>query len=510
MQKAIAALGRVCQAAALAAVLSLFAQAVHAEGGKYVEAQTADGVVVREECIRPPALAKSAYICGTLAKKTVEIIVSLTRLLGPFPRKMVLLGPFPSLPVLTAPPGTILVNENMLLFAGDELTVFDSLPGLVARQWLVTDDASSRVASDWLNEGLPEYLAWRYLLDARPEAARALVESAMRDSPAGSRAAQDSVTFRPRLAKAEIPSSFYEQRGLLILRTLETVIDRERVDRVLPELVRRFGQRRISLADFEKVCEEIAGRDLGWFFRYFFDGRGVPEIELRSLPSESPGIVAGEILVRGLPPEGSVRVEMSVRTAQGNVEHSVATRGAVTDFTVNVPAPALGITLDPDERILKWTEAARRSKEQSALLAALPSELNAKNLPAAIELYRRALADDPADESRRAQALHERLGEMETASREWDAALADLEAAVNGHSIRPFDTYLFRARAYVYRGYENLRRGRKAEALADARAGLGLPQVVLQQLMPRAVLDSPGDWRIAQKLNALAEAAAQN
>ena len=359
----------------------------------------------------------------------------------------------------------------------------------------------------WLGEGLPQYLAWRYLREADPDAARVLRAEAMRDCPAGS---QDRLLFEWQDAvesEADQGTLAKRQRGLLILRTLETVIDRERVDRVLPLLVSRYGRHSFSLQDFEKVCEEIAGRDLSWFFRYFFNQKGIPEIELRRLPSESPGVVAGEIVVRGLPPEGSVRVEMTVRTAQGVVEHSVATRGEVTPFTVNVPASALEIILDPDQRILRWTEAARKSQAQSQILAGVPNPITRKNVGEAIALYRRALDADPENASLRAQSLRERLGELEWAHDEWQAALADLEAAINGHSITPFETYLARGKAYLYHGVVSLHERRPQDALEDARAGLALPQPVLFAELPSEPIESRGSMTLRQLLEILSDAA---
>jgi tetratricopeptide (TPR) repeat protein len=170
----------------------------------------------------------------------------------------------------------------------------------------------------------------------------------------------------------------------------------------------------------------------------------------------------------------------------------VATHGEVTAFTVNVPAPALDIALDPDQRILRWTEAAGRSQLQSRILSVLPEPVTAKNLPVAIDLYRRALAADPDDASLRAQALHERLGELEWAHDEWEAALGDLDAAINGHSISPFETYLCRAKAYLYHGVVQLHEHRPTEAKKDAQGGLALPGAVLIQVVPQEPMGSRG------------------
>jgi len=505
MQRAIAARGRLCQAAALAIVL--WPQAIAGQGANpelkptSVEAKTPDGLVVEVACRSGFDAVSVAENCRVVANRTAAIITKLSPLLGPFPAgRLKLSGDSHSLP------GQIPASADILRSSAGDLYLPDLLPREVARQWLPYLDSRSSASDALLAEGLPEYLAWRSLRDAHPEVARALVAEALRDAvvaepglPAGASTGAAVGTTAEQIAA--------RQRGLLVLRTLETVIDQERVDRVLPQVVRRYPGGRFSVADFEKVCEEIAGRDLSWFFRYFFVDRGIPEIELRRLPSESPGIVAGEIVVRGLPPEGSVRVGMTVHTAQGSVEHSVATRGAVTPFTVNVPAPALDITLDPDQRILRWTDAARRSQAQSQMLAELPSPIARKNVAEAIALYRRALAADPENASLRAQSLSERLGELEWAHDEWAAALEDLEAAVNGHSIAAYETYLTRGKAYLYHGVVSLHQSRPKDALEDARAGLALPLAVLQQLLPREPIESRGEMSLQQLLKILQDAA---
>jgi len=475
------------------------------------EARTPDGIVVQQQCYgyRQTGLRTQ---CGTAARKAADVITRLSALLGPFPQKKLQL--YPAFFMDRAPqnyvesvPGQIRIGDDLYPFLGSPFVLTDLVPREVARQWFLTGDSPNPIRNDWLAEALAEYLAWRYLNEAEAEAARALVAEAMREAP---RWEPEGPPWpkRERSRDALSPELVVtRQRGLLVMRTLETVIDRERVDRVLPLLVSRSGGKPPSAALLEKVCEEVAGRNLKWFFDYFVEGNGIPTIELRSLPSESPGVAAGEIVVKGLPPEGSVRVEMTVRTAQGVVEHSVATRGEVTPFSVNVPAPALGITLDPDLRILRWTEAAERSKAQSALLAKLPEPITRGNLPAAIELYRRALAGDPEDASRRAQSLHERLGELEWAHDEWDAALADLEAAINGHSLDPFETYLSRGKAYLYHGVVQLHERRPKQALEDAQAGLVMPREVLAQSLPETPIESHENRTLEQLLQILVNAA---
>ena len=469
-------------------------------------------VRVEEVCNYDTAARLDFGGCGTLAKRAADIVQRFTQMLGPPPEKLLTIVPGPwggESAVGYSAPALLVVSDWGARFAGVAEYAPEFLAHEIAHQWFPDAVAPASAGDGWLAESLAEYLAWRYLLRADPEAARAMVEKAMRDGVAYAPARPLSLgleLMNGASEEQEARATLYE-RGMLVFRTLETVIDRERVDRVLPEFYRRFAGRSASIADFQAVCEEMAGRKLGWFFDYYINGTRIPTIELKRGPSETPAVAAGEILVQDFPPEGSVRVEMTVRTAEGLVQHSVATRGAETPFTVNVPAPAMGITLDPDLRILRWTAAAERSRTQTEILAAVPEPITRENLPAAIEIYRRALAADPQDASERGQSLRERLGELEYAADKWSEALADLEAAINGHSISTYETYLWRTKAYLYHGVVELHDGRPKAALADAQSAMQMPRMVLERTVPERPVESQGGQTLEQLLRILTNAA---
>src|SRR5208282_1436767 len=370
MQKAIAGGGRLCQAAVLSLFLPISLAMLRAASPAQSPAATTaaqavvrverDGVTIEEPC-QPDAHANPYAPCGTLARQAADVVGHLTPILGPFPGKAISIGVWsvPPRRRVTLPTGARILILPGVARAFDHPEFFPAeMPFEVARQWLLPPELDLPNFNAGYVQMFAEYLAWRYLLETNPEAARVKVAQAMRDSVAQRHTQPVSALFEPLVNPLDLPHFSLDQRAVLVMRTLETVIDRERVDRALAEFVPQHRTRPFALADFQRVCEKIAGRKLGWFFEYFYEGTGIPTIELRSLPSELASVAAGEIVVRGLPPEGSVRVEMAIRTAQGVIEHSVATRGEITPFSVNVPAPALGITLDPDLRIMRWTEAA--------------------------------------------------------------------------------------------------------------------------------------------------------
>ena len=206
----------------------------------------------------------------------------------------------------------------------------------------------------WLDASLRRYLEWRKELEKRPNQARGTVNDAVRvvQQDAAPLAITAPVRPRPR-AQAEKLRAALEQRGMLVWRTLETVIDRERVDRVVAAYYERYRGKTATIEDFRKICEEISGRDLRWFFDYYLGSTELPEITLRRIAGSAPNEVAGEIVVKNAPPEYQVRVEMRLYTAAGVLNHSVATSGAVTPFTVTSNEPVMRIVMDPDSRILR-------------------------------------------------------------------------------------------------------------------------------------------------------------
>jgi hypothetical protein len=206
----------------------------------------------------------------------------------------------------------------------------------------------------WLDESLAEYLAYRYLEEREPAAARRMLERALEESQTAG--PLHPLALGARLydeAGAAGARAALRSRGMMVFRTLEAAIGRRRVDAAIRQLYERHPGGAATVEDFRAICEEIAGRNLGWFFRYYLDGVELPAVELRRLPALSPNEFAGEIVLGSVPEEFTLRVEMTLVTAEGAIEHSVATRGLRTPFTVTAASPVLGFTLDPHLRILR-------------------------------------------------------------------------------------------------------------------------------------------------------------
>jgi len=455
--------------------------------------------------------AKTASLGGTRGPIVRAIQDSLdwhSKLIAPYPNgQFVAVEGFPRQrgAIGYSAPGFLVVSEDVVKWHGSPGYAPEFLPHEIAHQWFPIEVTLAREEDGWLAESPAEYLAWRYLQETNPAEARAMVARAMRDG-------LEHEPLRPigrglRLFGEEdwdVTYATLYQRGMLVFRTLETVIGRSRVDRTLREYYKRYQGRSASIADFRKVCEGISERDLGWFFDYYLDGTQIPEITLRRLPGAAPGEVLGEIIVRNVPPEFQARVEMRIHTIEGDVDHSVATRGEVTPFSASVKGQVTGIALDPDARILRWTEAARRNRRQRELLTDLGDLEAAKEFTKALEVTQQALDTDPDNQAGNEQQirfqrgrLYYRLGQSARAKQEF-ARVLELT------SLDLPSTDFYRAWARVYRARMAVRQGNRVAARAEAKAGLAIKAPALETKI--AWLETPErKTSAAEELRALAK-----
>ncbi len=69
----------------------------------------------------------------------------------------------------------------------------------------------------------------------------------------------------------------------LVLRTLEGVLGPDMMGDVLRTYFEEYKFRHPTAADFERVCERVSGKDLGWFFDQFIDGTGTVDFGVKSI-----------------------------------------------------------------------------------------------------------------------------------------------------------------------------------------------------------------------------------
>jgi tetratricopeptide (TPR) repeat protein len=150
----------------------------------------------------------------------------------------------------------------------------------------------------------------------------------------------------------------------------------------------------------------------------------------------------------------------------------VATRGEVTPFSLNLSAPATQVTFDPDMRLLRWTEAARRHREQAKLLGQVSELEDSGEFSEAVEICRQAMARDPDDVAANQQQIRFVMGRMLYRAGKLAEARKVFGGTLERASLEPMGMDFYCAWARVYRARIAQRLRRPAEAAREAKAGL--------------------------------------
>ncbi len=175
------------------------------------------------------------------------------------------------------------------------------LPHEVAHQWWMgTVFASDRDAA-FLSEGLCEYSSILY--------GESSGKAGSRDSLPG------NPLLRPLISKVRrgtaIPlDSSVDIRAVLtqylkasyVHHMLRKTIGDPAFGKLLSEFATRFSGRNASIGDFNRLANEVSGRDLAWFFDQWVRGRGLPSLRVygaRSVKREGGWRVTGRLRVLG-------------------------------------------------------------------------------------------------------------------------------------------------------------------------------------------------------------------
>src|SRR5579884_2524486 len=383
-------------------------------------------------------------------------------------------------------PGMLVVSTDALRFAFDPLYHPEFFPHELAHQWFPGGVEMQTNADGWLAESLAEYLALRVLEETQPRAAQWMIR----------RAARDALSLDPlpplRLGLDLLTSSDWNtvyrtlyQRGMLVWRTLETLVGQQLLDRALVVFYTSFRGRKASLQDFASVAQQVSGKPLEAFFRYFLDGTRIPSFRLRCRWKHGHRLAEGTVEVAPCPSDLVFPVELVA--LPGNIRRTVSVRGCRAPFALASVEPIRNIEIDPEQRILHWTPAAELNRRQRQLLIQADWMERFGELDEAVRLCRQALAEDPEDVAGNRQALEFRLARLLWRKKQVAAARKAVVASLAARSLDPATTEFYRAWAYLLLARLELDDKHLPEARqALEQAGTALP----------AILQEPAGWSL--------------
>ena len=214
------------------------------------------------------------------------------------------------------------------------------------------------VIPDWAtgnwSEGLTTFMAdYAYQEDQSEEAARAARLAWLRDLAAVPEAEDTPLTaFTAR--RHGISSIVGYDKAAMVFFMLRDEIGADAFSKSLRLFWQRFRFRRAGWTDLEKTFAEVAGRDLGAFFRQWVEQAGAPRLKL-SDARWAKGNLYLTLEQAGPPYQMRVPLRLLVYPDQSE-SRRVEVKEASTQISLPAPKLVQAVELDPDYRLWRRLE----------------------------------------------------------------------------------------------------------------------------------------------------------
>lgn len=150
-------------------------------------------------------------------------------------------------------------------------------------------------------------------------------------------------------------------KGFLVFDMLSREIGREKFQRILHSILRRYAFREMRWSEFLRAVETGAGRNLRWFYEQWFERTGAPDF---GLTWKQEGRKLRGIITQ-TSPYYQAALEVEVKNNQGQrLTRTVKVRRAETSFTFPINFRAESVTLDPNYLVLRWTPEYRSAADK--------------------------------------------------------------------------------------------------------------------------------------------------
>src|SRR5436190_2586553 len=358
-------------------------------------------------------------MANAYGQETGKIVTHFTSLFG--------LAPYANLTIVEteagapngyAAPGMLFLNPRAI---GKEVNT-KLLANQISRQWwgaLVSPATRNHL---WLTNGLANYSETLYMAQINGAAA---VENDMRDTAVEALTVDNVPVIQAARLEDYSPEllALTGSKGASVLHMLRGVMGDEKFFQTIKDFAGQFSWKQATTDDFKKTAEKASAQDLGYFFIQWIESSGAPEFKLEytifrtQKGFRAMGKIAQDLDTFRMP------VDLKIET-EGNPEQKrVEVMGTSSEFSVDTFGKPKNITLDPDNRVLRYSNQMRvavaiRRGEQFAEI----SEFNE-----ALKEYQKAL-----EANRTGSLAHYRIAETFFLQGNYQAAANEFREALNG------------------------------------------------------------------------------
>ena len=394
-------------------------------------------------------------------------------------------------------PGIIFLASK--LFDSTHPMPEEKLEREVAYQWWGQTVGLKSFDDAWISQVLAEWSAFAF---RESNLTGGALESAQREQQ------ERALTFEQTASIARAPSALDDQsaayqsivfhKGAMVFRMLRETLGKEKFDRLLRSFVEQYRGKNASIDDFEHLASQIAAENMRYFFAQWVEGTGVPEftvdyqiIRTRSGKFRTRGTVKQTLETLRMPVQLMLRAEGDNQTTTTKIE------GKSEDFDFESNGQPLEVVVDPNYKILRMSDELRVSIIARRGIEQMKEGLYAE----AQQQFEAALKLDRSN-----SWVYYNLGLLYLEQRNWQQALDNFEAALNG-TLKPSWIEVW---ARIKRGNAYDAKGERNRAVSEynkaVTSGINYDNA---QAVAKRFLATPFDPKANQAASASASPAAQ-
>ena len=352
-------------------------------------------------------------------------------------------------------PGMIFLASKF--FDTNRASAAEHLQREVAYQWWGQSVGLKSFDDAWISQGLAEWSAFA-LREAMLQGAQ--LDSAQREEQ------ERALTFEQTSSIVRAPSALDDQsaayqsivfyKGAMVFRMLRETMGKQQFTQLMRKFLEQYRNKNASIDDFERLANQVAGKNMRYFFAQWLEGTGVPEF---SVDYQIIRTRTGKFRTRGTVRQNfdnlQMPVDITLHSEGDSQTKTLYLAGRSEDFDFESQGQPISAEVDPSDKILRMSDDLKIS-----IVARRGIELFKEGQYAeAQQQLEGALKLD-----RNNAWIYYNLGLVYFEQKNWQMALDQFQAALDAVSSKPawIDTW-----ARIKRGNAYDARGDRAKAVNE-------------------------------------------
>jgi hypothetical protein len=139
-------------------------------------------------------------------------------------------------------------------------------------------------------------------------------------------------------------------KGALVLHMLRYVVGDDVFLNIMKSFTANYGGKSASVDDFQKVCEKVSGRNLGWFFDQWVKGTTLPDYAVGGVVRDGQTVKV-KIIQKGNQTE--MPIDVTLHTSEGDITKRIWMKNMEKEVVFKTSAKPISVEIDKDYWLLE-------------------------------------------------------------------------------------------------------------------------------------------------------------